>query len=30
VSYVGGGLAAVPLTPLPVHELRPQVRPGLR
>ncbi len=30
VVYVGGGLAAVPLTSLPLREPRPVVRPGLR
>lgn len=30
VTYVGGGLAAVPLMALPLRELRPHVEPGLR
>ncbi len=30
VSYVGGGVAAVPLTALPLRETRPRVEPGLR
>lgn len=30
VVYAGGGLAAVPLTSLPLREQRPAVRPGLR
>ena len=30
VTYEGGGLATVPLTPLPLRLERPQVHPGLR
>jgi hypothetical protein len=30
VAYADGGLAAVPLTSLPLREQRPAVRPGLR
>ena len=30
VTYEGGGLASVPLTPLPLRLERPQVHPALR